>query len=78
MGIFKYINLPVFIISLVLGMLAVYMTVPDTRMVYVYPTPENVHTLQYRDKTDSCFSFTEKEVHCPKDESAISKIPVQS
>jgi hypothetical protein len=78
MGFFKYINIPVFIISLVLGMIAVYMTVPDTRMVYVYPTPENIEMLQYRDKTDTCFSFVQKEVKCPKDPNEISKIPVQS
>jgi hypothetical protein len=78
MGFFKYINIPVFIISLVLGMIAVYMTVPDTRMVYVYPTPENIDMLQYRDKTDTCFSFVQTEVKCPKDPKDISKIPVQS
>lgn len=78
MGFFKYINLPVFFISLVLGMFAVYITVPDTRVVYVYPTPENIDMMQYRDKTDTCFSFTQKEVKCPANASEISKIPVQS
>jgi hypothetical protein len=78
MGFFKYINIPVFLVSLVVGMIAVYLTVPDTRIVYVYPTPENVNVLQYKDKTDSCFSFKERQVPCPKNESDIAKIPVQS
>ena len=78
MGFFKYINLPVFVVSLILGIIAVYYTVPDTRIVYVYPTPENVNMLQYKDKTDSCFAFQQKEVPCPKNQHEIAKIPVQS
>ena len=78
MGFFKYINIPVFVIILLLGMAAVYMTVPDTRMVYLYPTPENIDMLQYRDKTDTCFAFKQKEVSCPKNAQDIAKIPVQS
>ena len=78
MGVFKYINFTVFLASLAFGLFAVYMTAPDTRKIYVYPTPENVDILQYRDKADSCFSFIQKEVGCPTDESKISKIPMQS
>jgi len=78
MGFFKYINIPVFVISLILGMIAVYYTVPDSRIVYMYPTPENVNMIQYKDKTDTCFSFQQKEVTCPKNHDEIAKIPVQS
>jgi hypothetical protein len=77
MGIFKYINFPVFFFALVFGLFAVYMTMPDTRKIYVYPTPENVSILQYKDKTDTCFSFKQEEVSCPK-ESEITKISPQS
>jgi hypothetical protein len=78
MGLFKYINIPVFVLSLLLGIFAVYMIIPDNRKVYVYPTPENIGLLQYRDKADTCFSFKQQEVTCPKNESEISKIPAQS
>lgn len=78
MGLFKFINLPVFIISLALGLFAVYVTIPDTRKIYVYPTPENVQRLQYRDKTNTCFSLKHNQVECPKNESDISIIPPQS
>jgi hypothetical protein len=78
MGVFKYINLPVFILSLLIGIFAVYITTPDTRKIMVYPTPENVHLLQYRDKANNCFSFTETEVPCPKDKKDITLIPPQS
>lgn len=78
MNLFKYINIPVFLISLAFGLFAVYITMPDTRKIYVYPTPENVALLQYKDKTDTCFSFKQTEVTCPKNENDISKVPVQS
>jgi hypothetical protein len=78
MGISKYINIPLFLISLAFGLFAVYVTLPDTRKIYVYPTPENVGVLQYKDKTDTCFSFKQTEVTCPSSNSEITKIPVQA
>ena len=78
MGLFKYINLYVFIVSLAFGIFAVYITIPETRKIYVYPTPENIELLQYRDKTNTCFSVKQQPIKCPKNESEISKIPAQS
>jgi hypothetical protein len=78
MGLFKYINFPVFLLSLIIGFFAVYVTLPDSRKIFVYPTPENVSLLQYRDKTKTCFSVTQREVSCPKNESEISRIPAQA
>jgi len=78
MGLFKYVKLNVFIISLAFGLFAVYITMPDTRKIYVYPTPENIDVLQYKDKTDTCFQFKQNEVDCPKNDNEIAKIPVQS
>lgn len=78
MGVFKYVNLPVFCISLIIGFIFVYITMPDTRTIYVYPNPENVQLLQYRDKTNTCFSLEQTEVKCPINENEITKIPLQS
>jgi hypothetical protein len=69
--------MPLFIISLIIGFFAVYITLPDQRIVYVYPTPENVAVLQYRDKTGTCFSFQQTEIACPKNENEITIIPAQ-
>jgi hypothetical protein len=77
-SIIKYINIPVFLISLAIGIFMVYIYLPDMRKIYVYPTPENVDILLYRDKTGQCFKFDQKEVVCPKNESEILTIPVQS
>jgi len=78
MNLFKYIRLDIFILSLAFGLFAVYITMPDTRKIYVYPTPENVGVLQYKDKTDTCFTYKQTEVSCPTNESEISKVPMQS
>lgn len=77
MGLFKYIDFRVFFISLIFGLFAVYITAPDKRKIYVYPTPENIDVLQYKDKSDTCFSLSKKEVSCPKNQSEITKIPLQ-
>ena len=72
MGVFKFINIPVFLISLVGGLFAVYMTMPDQRKIYVYPTPDNKDLLQYKDKTGTCFTFQQTEVACTSNASVIS------
>ena len=77
MGLFKYINFKVFLISLAFGLFAVYMTAPVLRKIYVYPTPDNVDIIQYKDKTDTCFSFKQTEINCPRDMSEITTIPMQ-
>jgi len=74
----KFINIYVFLFSFAVGMFVVYTTLGDSRKIYIYPTPENVDLIQYRDKTGTCFGFREVEVECPKDESKISKIPAQA
>jgi hypothetical protein len=73
----QYINIPVFLISLAIGIFLFYIIMPDTRRIYVYPTPENVAILQYRDRTGHCFEFDEKQVACPTDKTLIQQFPVQ-
>ena len=77
MNLIKFINIPVFLISFAIGVFVVYVLLGDSRKIYVYPTPENVDLMQYRDKTNTCFGYKQVEVPCPTDESQISKIPAQ-
>lgn len=74
----KYISLPVFIISLAVGILCVYLWGDDRKVVYVFPTPENVKSVQYQDYNDTCYYYDYKKVTCPKDENKISEIPIQN
>jgi len=78
MGVFKYLNIPVFIVSLAIGIFIVYVSTSETRTIYVYPTPENIDLIQYRDKANNCFSMKSEEVTCPANEADISKVPVQT
>jgi len=74
----KYINIYAFIISFAIGMLFVYLYTDDKRVIYVYPTPESVDLLQYKDSTGACFHFKQTEVACPKKSSDLAKLPAQA
>jgi hypothetical protein len=76
--LFNYISLPAFLISFAIGLLFVYILGPEMKTIYIYPTPENVDKILFKDKADNCFQFVEEMVECPKDKSKISVIPIQA
>ena len=73
----KFINIPVFIVSLAIGIFLVYITNPGPDIIYVYPNPDNIDKIQYKDKSGSCFGFTQSEVKCPSNHRDIRKYPIQ-
>ena len=75
--IFKYINFRVFLISLVLGVLVVYLYQPLPTTIYVYPTPDNGNNILYKDKAQNCYKFKATNITCPKDKKNIYTIPMQ-
>lgn len=75
--IFKYIRFVPFFVSLAFGLLAIYVTSPDQRKIFVYPTHDNVHVMQYRDKTGTCYEYEEKSVSCPSDKKDKIRTPPQ-
>jgi len=74
-GLFKYINLPVFFLSFFVGMIGVWYSDPFKRKVYIYPSPDNVDIIQYKDKTGACFVYEETQVKCPNN--STTKIRAQ-
>ena len=60
----KFIDIKVFLISLAFGLLFVYLYQPNKTVVYVYPTPDNIDTMYFKDKADNCFKFEKDEVSC--------------
>lgn len=74
----NYISIPIFLISFAIGLFFIYILGPETKTIYIYPSPENVDKVLFKDKADNCFYFEEQIVKCPKDTSLISKIPIQT
>lgn len=78
MNLTSYINIPVFIISLALGIFAVYITTNDeSRKIYIYPSPENVNLILYKDSAGTCYKYNQTKVSCPTNPKDISIIQVQ-
>jgi len=76
--IFNYISLPIFVISFAIGLFFIYILGPEMKTIYIYPSPESIYKVLFKDKADNCFYFEEQNVECPRDDNLISKIPIQS
>jgi hypothetical protein len=74
----NYISFPIFFISFVVGLLFVYLIGPEIKTIYIYPSPENVDKVLFKDKAENCFHFEPEFVECPEDSNLISKIPIQT
>ena len=72
----KFINFQIFIISLAIGLLYVYLTIPAKKVVFVYPTPDNTDDVQYIDKANNCHKYKYTEVSC-SGKQKVKHIPVQ-
>jgi hypothetical protein len=74
----NYISIPIFLVSFAIGIFFVYILGPEMKKIYIYPSPENINKVLFKDKADNCFTFQEEIVECPKDPSLISSIPIQN
>ena len=72
------ISFPTFLISFLIGLLFVYLIGPEMKNIYIYPSPENVDKILFKDKASNCFYFEEEYVKCPENNKLISKIPIQT
>jgi len=76
-SLLQLISLPIFIISLSVGLFIVYVTNPKKEVIYIYPKPDNIDKVQYKDNNGSCFSFNSKEVQCPSDPKDIQEYQIR-
>jgi hypothetical protein len=75
---FKYIDFRIFLISLSIGLLYVYVAEENKKIIVIYPTPDNIKDYQYKDKSNNCFSYDLKEVKCPLDANLLHNIKIQN
>ena len=73
-----YISLSVFLASFALGLFFVYMIGAEEKIIYVYPTPTNSNTVQFKDGMDECFQYKPIITKCPLNPLDIKTIPIQS
>ena len=73
----KYISIPLFVLSFMIGMVYIYLSNPPQRSILIYPTVDNNNNFQYKDKADNCFTFEAKEQKCPFNTGPLKKIPIQ-
>ena len=77
-NIFKFFNVPCFIISLAIGLFLVYISTPSPNVILVYPNPDNEKQILYKDKSDTCYHCKSNEIECPKDLTKIAQYPIQA
>jgi hypothetical protein len=75
--ILNYISVKIFLISFAIGIFFVYINGEELKHVYIYPTPENIDKIIYKDKANNCFMYQPTEVECPNNINLVSTIPTQ-
>ena len=73
----KYIDLRIFLVSLAVGLFYIYISDDYKKVIVLYPTPDNIKQYQYRDKTNSCFTYHLKEVTCPSNHDLYQNVKIQ-
>lgn len=75
--ILNYISLPVFIVSFAIGLFFVYIMGTEMKTVYIYPSPDLINKVLFKDNADNCFELKQTEIKCPLEDSEIFHVPVQ-
>ena len=74
----KFISIPIFLVSLAIGLLIVYLKEPKYKNVYIYPNPDNINKYQWMDNAKNCYEWQQYDTLCPDNPEQINKIPLQN
>ena len=69
-----YVN--VFLYSLAVGILLIYLMGEDRKVVYVYPNNTTYSDILFSDKSNQCYQYKPTYVKCPADPGKIKDIPI--
>ena len=67
MKLFNKINWDLFVFSLYIGLFFCYILTPKPRVVFKFPSPDNVNDVIYVDNNNYCYKYNANIVDCPKD-----------
>jgi hypothetical protein len=68
----KYFSISIFLISFLMGIIFIYLSKPELKIVKISPTPDNCNHTLYQDKTETCYKYEAKETPCKKNTSFFS------
>jgi hypothetical protein len=78
MNLSSFLNVRIFIISFAIGIFAVYLNSnAEKRKIMVFPTPDNIDEILYKDQAGTCFKFKQTQVNCPINQKDIAKVIAQ-
>ena len=72
----KFFDFTYFFISFAIGVFYIYLTNDYKKVIVMYPTPDNIDTYTYVDKSNNCFKYELDEVECPENEEDVVKVNV--
>ncbi len=70
-SIFKYISLPVFLASFFFGLFFMMLYGVEEDPVYLYPSPDNIYDIVYKDKAESCYVYRPIMTKCTSESKTI-------
>lgn len=77
MFIMDHIDPFILVISLCVGLLYTYLTVPSPEVVIKYPTPFNSEQIKYVDDAGVCYRYKVSKTQCPANKENIKVLPIQ-
>ena len=69
--IFKYISLPVFLASFFFGLFFMMLYGVEEDPIYLYPSPDNIYDIVYKDKAESCYVYRTIMTKCTSESKTI-------
>ena len=66
MSLLHKVDLTIFLISFIIGLIVVYFITPLPTIVYKYPTPYNTENVVYENQNSVCYKYNVNKVNCPK------------